>query len=277
MGEDKPAGGSGRDGKPKRGRRKGRDAAADIVFAPRMGDCLRMDEDNQRPSEEKPGRCGTGLTEFRFEGRSIRTVVLGGRRMFVANDVCAALGMANPRQAISALDGGQRGVHVMDRSSGSRRVNVITESGMYALAFKSEKPEARRFGRWVTEEVLPAIRETGRYEKAGAMPEPESAKALPWDLPARGRFIVTRSPDHIHETEVEDVAAAVVAINVQLLAYSIKTVEAYWHRDRHFSSIGTDGPARPVCPQLERAILDAGKLAQNCLDMSAKIVTAVQR
>jgi hypothetical protein len=83
--------------------------------------------------------------------------------LFVAADVCAALEIKNNRDAVDALDDDEKGVAIADTPGGKQNVTVITESGLYALIFKSRKESARRFRRWVTQEVLPAIRKEGFY------------------------------------------------------------------------------------------------------------------
>ena len=82
----------------------------------------------------------------------------------MAKDVCAVLGIRNDRDALSRLDEDERGVGSADTLGGQQGVNLVSESGLYALVFTSRKPEARQFRKWVTSEVLPAIRRAGRYD-----------------------------------------------------------------------------------------------------------------
>jgi prophage antirepressor-like protein len=111
---------------------------------------------------------------FSFGAHSVRTIEQDGEVWFVAADVCQVLDVANPTQAIRRLDDDERamlnignsvaindGIHA---GAGNPNVNIINESGLYSLILSSRKPEARAFKRWVTHEVLPAIRKTGRYE-----------------------------------------------------------------------------------------------------------------
>lgn len=101
------------------------------------------------------------LTVFRFEGtREIRTVLKDGEPWFVAKDICDILELTNPTVAIESLDDDERSKYFLGRQG---EVNIINESGLYALVFKSRKPEAKAFRKWVTSEVLPAIRKTGQY------------------------------------------------------------------------------------------------------------------
>lgn len=107
------------------------------------------------------------LTTFDFRSMAVRVMERGGQPWFVAADVCRVLEIANSRDAIAALDDDEKGVGSADTPGGSQKMSLISESGLYALIFKSRKPEAKAFRKWVTAEVLPAIRETGRYEAPG--------------------------------------------------------------------------------------------------------------
>jgi anti-repressor protein len=87
---------------------------------------------------------------------------------FVARDVLAVLGIANISDAMGRLEEDERkqdklSVVTNDPSDDLRKVNLVNEPGLYSLIMLSRKPEARAFKRWVTHEVLPAIRKTGRY------------------------------------------------------------------------------------------------------------------
>lgn len=106
---------------------------------------------------------------FNFGAHSVRVVVRDGDPWFVASDVCAALEYSNSRSAVADhLDDDERmTVASADSHSGkrggARLMTIINESGLYALVLRSRKPEARKFAKWVTSEVLPAIRKTGVY------------------------------------------------------------------------------------------------------------------
>jgi len=103
--------------------------------------------------------------EFRFEDQSVRTEIRDGEPWFVANDVCAILELTNPRKAIADFDEDEKGVTKSDTLGGLQTVSIISESGLYRLIFQSSKPNAQRFRKWVTSEVLPTIRRSGRYER----------------------------------------------------------------------------------------------------------------
>lgn len=100
---------------------------------------------------------------FDFESQAVRVLDRDGEPWFVASDVCRALDLVNSRKAVAALDGDEKDVTIGDTPGGAQKLQVINESGLYALIFKSRKPAAKRFRKWVTGEVLPAIRKTGRY------------------------------------------------------------------------------------------------------------------
>ena len=109
---------------------------------------------------------------FHFEeSHTVRAINLDGECWFVAADVCNALGLSNPTVSLNALDDDERAKKFLGRSEngGGGEVNIINESGLYALILRSRKPEAKRFRKWVTNEVLPAIRKTGGYIHQPAM------------------------------------------------------------------------------------------------------------
>ena len=109
---------------------------------------------------------------FEFESQSIRVVTdETGIPWFSANDVCAILGYSNSRKALSDhVDGEDVTKRDTPTSGGKQRQNHINEPGLYALVLGSTKPEAKRFKRWVTAEVLPSIRKTGTYAVPTAVP-----------------------------------------------------------------------------------------------------------
>ncbi|MCC9308014.1 hypothetical protein LN042_13090 [Kitasatospora sp. RB6PN24] len=114
---------------------------------------------------------------FDFEGREVRVVTIEGEPWWVAADVCAVLEHSNSRKALQTLDEDEVGVTIAYTSVGRRRVSIINEPGLYSLVLRSRKPQARAFKRWLTHEVIPAIRRTGRYAPE---PEPEAAPRPGW-------------------------------------------------------------------------------------------------
>ena len=105
------------------------------------------------------------LVKFEFKSHEVRTVIIDGEPWFVAKDVCEILEIANARDAVAALDSDEKdGVGITDAIGREQKTTVVSESGLYALIFKSRKPQAKAFRKWVTSEVLPQIRKTGKYE-----------------------------------------------------------------------------------------------------------------
>ncbi|NLI20886.1 MAG: phage repressor protein/antirepressor Ant [Clostridiales bacterium] len=93
----------------------------------------------------------------------VRVVTRDGEPWFIASDVCRALEVGNNRQALSRLDEDEKGVILNDTPGGKQSMAVVSEPGLYALVLGSRKPEAQSFRRWITHEVLPAIRQEGAY------------------------------------------------------------------------------------------------------------------
>lgn len=98
-------------------------------------------------------------------GFTVRAVLRDGEPWFVAADVCAALTIGNSRDAVDRLDDDEKGVGSIDTLGGAQQVTIVNESGLYSLTLGSRKPEAKPFKKWVTSEVLPAIRKTGGYQQ----------------------------------------------------------------------------------------------------------------
>lgn len=94
---------------------------------------------------------------------AVRVVERDGEPWFVARDVCECLELGNPRTSIALLDEDEKGVHTMDTPGGQQEMSIVSEAGLYSLILRSRKPEAKAFKRWITHEVLPAIRRHGAY------------------------------------------------------------------------------------------------------------------
>lgn len=102
-----------------------------------------------------------------------------GEPMFVAKDVCTALEVKNSRDAIARLDNDERGVVLIDTPGGEQQMQAVNEAGLYVLVLSSRKSEAKAFKRWVTHEVLPALRRDGGYMVArDETPEQTMARAV---------------------------------------------------------------------------------------------------
>lgn len=104
---------------------------------------------------------------FKFESSQVRTLGTADTPLFVALDVAAALGYLNPKVAASQhVDPEDIIKQEIETNGGRQTVNCVNESGLYALIFGSKLESAKRFKRWITSEVLPAIRKTGQYRCA---------------------------------------------------------------------------------------------------------------
>lgn len=93
----------------------------------------------------------------------VRTTVIDGEPWFVAADVCHALDIGNPSDALNRLDDDERTLVSIEGASNGKPVNGVNEPGLYSLVLGSRKPEAKAFKRWITHDVIPAIRKTGGY------------------------------------------------------------------------------------------------------------------
>lgn len=118
------------------------------------------------------------LTTFDFNGSAVRTEIINGKPMFIANDVAAVLGFKNPRDAISRHC---KGVVKSDTlKAGGHPVSAVPESDVYRLVMRSTLPSAEDFQDWVCETVLPSIRGNGGYiaNQENESPEMIMARAL---------------------------------------------------------------------------------------------------
>lgn len=130
-----------------------------------------------------------------------------GEPMFVAKDVCTALGLGNSRQALSRLDEDEKGVISTDTPGGEQKMQAVNEAGLYVLVLGSKKPEAKAFKRWVTHEVLPAIRRDGGYMVArDETPEETMARAF-----VIAQATIDRQKSRIAELEPKALFADAVA------------------------------------------------------------------
>lgn len=116
------------------------------------------------------------LKSYAFEDQLVRIVHRDDDLWFVATDVAAILGYRDAPNMTRNLDDDEAATHNMRSSGQMRELSIISESGLYAAIFASRKPQARHFRKWVTSEVLPAIRRTGTY--ALDHPEPDLPPAV---------------------------------------------------------------------------------------------------
>jgi len=114
------------------------------------------------------------LQSFNYEGNQVRTVQHGGDPWWVLKDVCAVLGLSNARMIADRLDGDDVCLaYITDSLGRQQQTNIVNESGLYSVILRSDKPEARRFKRWVTHDVLPTIRRHGMYARDELLDNPD--------------------------------------------------------------------------------------------------------
>lgn len=114
----------------------------------------------------------SAVSVFQFQPYTIRVVMIDDTPWFVASDVAEALEYRNAPDMVRILDADEAATHNLRIRSESgvvqaRQVTIINESGLYSAILRSRKPEAKKFKKWVTSEVLPAIRRTGSYTLTG--------------------------------------------------------------------------------------------------------------
>lgn len=118
---------------------------------------------------------------FNFNSSEIRVVKdEGGEPWFIAKDVCDVLGLSNITEALRNLDGDELTSEILKSGNQGREMKLVSESGLYALVIRSNKPNAKKFRKWITSEVLPSIRKSGGYiaAKADETPEMIMARAI---------------------------------------------------------------------------------------------------
>lgn len=120
-------------------------------------------------SPDDPGG-DRAVERFTFHSNEIRTVRIDAEPWWIARDVCTVLEIRNVADAMSSLDEDEKGVATTDTPGGAQQMAIINEPGLYSLILRSRKPQAKAFKRWITHEVIPAIRKTGRYDVSQNQP-----------------------------------------------------------------------------------------------------------
>lgn len=116
---------------------------------------------------------------------SVRTVLLNNEVWFCAKDVCDILEIKNVTQAVQRLEEDERSMFNIGRQGNT---NFINESGLYTLILRSDKPEAKPFRKWITSEVIPAIRKTGKYEEKPMTSAQYLLQQAQWMVEAENRM-----------------------------------------------------------------------------------------
>lgn len=117
-----------------------------------------------------------GMESFEFEGYNVRFVGTPDEPEWIAKDVCEVLGIKNPSDTLAEFDEDEKGIAEIDTPGGRQKLLTVTESGLYKLITRSQKPNAKSFSKWVFKDVLPTIRRTGAYS---LNPSPTHPQLLP--------------------------------------------------------------------------------------------------
>ncbi|BDZ40783.1 antirepressor [Paraoerskovia sediminicola] len=134
----------------------------------------------------------TQIQPFDFDGTAVRVVTESGEPWFVLNDLCRILGIANVGNVVARLADDEWKRATLRLAEGSRAVErerpLVNEAGMWTVILRSDSPAAEPVRRWVTHEVLPAIRKTGTYSTAPALPQDYATalRALAAEVEQRG-------------------------------------------------------------------------------------------
>ena len=119
------------------------------------------------------------LQLFSFENHEVRSLLINDEPYFVGKDVAEVLGYERADNAIrNHIDKEDKLMHQISASGQNRNMTIINESGLYSLVLSSKLPSAKKFKRWVTSEVLPALRKTGQYQVKELSGSELMAKAL---------------------------------------------------------------------------------------------------
>jgi len=103
------------------------------------------------------------LLTLQFDGNDIRVAMICGIPWFIAKDICNVLNFSEPSAMTRTLDDDEKGLYNTQTPGGFQSLQTVNESGLYSLILRSRRPEAKKFKKWVTSEVLPSIRQSGEY------------------------------------------------------------------------------------------------------------------
>ncbi len=213
---------------------------------------------------------------FTFENQAIRTIAKDDATWFVAADVCKVLELTDTGKTVERLDDDEKGTNSIRTLGGPQKLLTVNESGLYTLIIRSDKPKAREFRRWITHDVLPSIRKTGRYE-ARQQDQPQieeiqvdhADRGIQVALPGgEGRFIITVLPNgrhHIYRSDFDRIEYEYNALNLRSLCYALKNIETFWYMVQHMQSIEFDPKGTIPMDVLETSILHGARLATHLL------------
>jgi prophage antirepressor-like protein len=114
------------------------------------------------------------ITPFTYGTSTVRTIIENGEPWFVLADLCKVLGLSSPTRVAERLAAdGVSQAQVIDSMGRGQCATIVSESGMYEVVIRSDKPDAVAFRRWITTDVLPSIRKSGSYSTTPTLSGPE--------------------------------------------------------------------------------------------------------
>lgn len=144
---------------------------------------------------------GLSAVSNSFEGYNVRHVI-ADEPIWIGRDVCEVIGVSKYRDALAQLDDDERVSVVVDTLGGPQQMTGVTEAGLWSLLLISRSPKVKPFKRWLTHEVIPAIRKTGRYDASIALPDRKTLAQWVVDAETRAELAEARA------AELEPPAAA---------------------------------------------------------------------
>lgn len=173
------------------------------------GNCLNLEN---MTANKKAGNLLPKIGVYSFNGYPLTVFGTKDNPMFQAKAIIDYLGLGNVTEALRSLDDDEKLSSVLLKSGQRREMKFVNESGLYHLIFQSRKPEARKFRKWVTGELLPTLRKTGHYElkpRLRALPYAKSAEMgrffdelTRWTTTADEKTVAEMmnvTPKHVHE------------------------------------------------------------------------------
>ena len=122
---------------------------------------MNAQKQSQAQTKKEPREIMT--FQFSESKQEVRNLLIDNKPWFIAKDVCNVLGLSNSRKSVASLDDDEKGVTKCYTLGGKQNLSVISESGLYALILRSNKPQAKAFRKWITSEVIPSLLKKGYY------------------------------------------------------------------------------------------------------------------
>jgi prophage antirepressor-like protein len=226
-------------------------------------------------------------TEHVFNGKDRITVLINRDELwFLASDVSRVLGLSERAQwhKLDRLQPEDRAFVNWTSKEGTRKVNLVSESGFYCMVMRSRKPVALPFQRWVTKEVLPSIRRTGGYTMANGSAANSDENKIVLPMPTSPvRYVVMAIPGrtpHIRETPIETILDELSSFEIEALCYAIKQIAVWMNRLQEIFSMElreSDIPDCFVMKDLERSVNQATELADRYLNLAKEMANKKNR